>query len=156
MPVLANLDDLGAVIAFQERAYDGNRAIKGVEPLPLQVDYRNIFARMELWIAGPRSHPNGIVILDLMHDPFGKELFLWSIATAPETRGTGLGNTLLTFVERRAQDLGRPFVSLVTNSRLSERISWYKRHGFNITHHEDLADRTVVGMRKAVGDSTEA
>ncbi len=151
MPVLANLDDLAAIVAFQEQAYAGNRAIKGVEPLPLQVDYREIFGRMELWIEGPRSDPNGVIVLDLMHDPSGKELFLWSIATAPAARGSGLGNALLAFVESRAQALGRPFVSLATNSRLKERIAWYQRHGFAISHYEELADRTLVGMKKAIG-----
>ena len=74
MPELATFDDLATLIAFQEAAYAGNRAIKGVEPLPLQVDYRDILARMEVWIDGPKAEPNGVIILDLDHEPTGTEL----------------------------------------------------------------------------------
>lgn len=152
MPVRATIVDIEPILAFQEQAYDGNRAIKGVEPLPLSVDYNGLFDFMELWIEGPREKPEGVVILDPTHEPPDDALFLWSIATAPAQRGRGLGNRLLDFVEDRARALGRKAVTLVTNSRLEERRDWYLRHGFVITRHETLTDRTVIHMRKNLVD----
>ena len=111
---------------------------------------------MEVWIDGPKAEPNGVIILDLDHEPTGTELFLWSIATAPKARGTGLGNALLDFVENRARALGRSAVSLATNSRLKDRIAWYQRRGFTISHYEELPDRTLVGMRKTISDPAKA
>ena len=148
MPQRASLADLEPILAFQERAYHENRAIKGVEPLPLSVDYTGLFTFMEFWIEGPNDDPEGVVILDPTHDPPGDALFIWSIATAPDQRGKGLGNRLLDFVEARAKILDRRAITLVTNSRLPERIAWYLRHDFVIVKHETLSDRTVVHMRK--------
>jgi ribosomal protein S18 acetylase RimI-like enzyme len=148
MPVRASIADIEPILAFQERAYDGNRAIKGVEPLPLSVEYTGLFDYMEFWIEGPREKPEGLVILDPTHEPPGDALFIWSIATSPDQRGLGLGNKLLDFVEERARALGRKAVTLVTNNRLTERIDWYLRHDFVITRHETLTDRTVIHMRK--------
>ena len=148
MPVRASIADIEPILAFQEQAYDGNRAIKGVEPLPLSVEYTGLFAYMEFWIEGPREKPEGLVILDPTHEPPGDALFIWSIATSPDQRGRGLGNKLLDFVEERARALGRKAVTLVTNNRLTERIDWYLRHDFVITRHETLTDRTVIHMRK--------
>jgi len=146
----ATLADFEPILAFQERAYHENRAIKGVEPLPLSVDYTGLFDYMEFWIEGPRDNPEGLVILDPRHEPPGDALSIWSIATAPDQRGKGLGNKLLDFVEARAKALNRRAVTLVTNSRLPERIDWYLRHDFVIMSHETLADRIVVHMRKNI------
>lgn len=146
----ATPDNLAAIVAFQERAYAGNRAIKGVEPLPLSVDYREIYATMELWIDGAPEAPSGVLVLDTDPARHGSALFLWSIATDPAQRGTGRGNRLLDFVEARARTLGRDAVTLTTNTRLTERVAWYQRHGFVITGEERLSDRSVFHMRKAL------
>jgi hypothetical protein len=42
----ATVDDLAAVVALQHAAYAKNRAILGVEPVPLLADYGQIFAGM--------------------------------------------------------------------------------------------------------------
>lgn len=148
MPIRATIADIEPILAFQEQAYNENRAIKGVEPLPLSVDYKGLFDFMEFWLEGPSEKPEGLVILDPTHEPPGDALFIWSIATSPDQRGRGLGNQLLAFVEARARALGRQAVTLVTNTRLTERIDWYLRHDFVITRHETLVDRTVIHMRK--------
>lgn len=154
MIIRAVAENIPAIIAFQEIAYAGNRAIKGVEPLPLSVNYQDIFATMELWIEGSPETPSGVVVLDTDGTRHGTSLFLWSIATNPALRGTGLGNRLLNFVETRARELGRNAVTLATNSRLTERIAWYQRHGFTITGEETLPDRLLIHMRKDLASPT--
>ena len=43
--------DLAAVVNLQFAAYARNRTILGVEPIPLQADYTDILATMEVWLA---------------------------------------------------------------------------------------------------------
>ena len=38
----------------------------------------------------------------------------------------------------------------LTVSELTQRIGWYERLGFSITHHEDMADRRLTHMRKTL------
>ena len=47
---LAEAADRPAIVALQHAAYAANRAILGVEPLPLQADYAEIFDCHETWI----------------------------------------------------------------------------------------------------------
>lgn len=148
MPIRADLNDLDHIIAFQHLVYAENRVIIGVEPVPLMVDYRDIFHRMELWIEGSADEMEGLAIIDPEQDQTRHDLYLWSIATHPQRRNRGIGNRLLSFVEQRARHLTRRSISLSTNSMLKDRIDWYNRHGFAITHHETMRDRVVVHMRK--------
>jgi GNAT superfamily N-acetyltransferase len=150
VPIRAQLNDLSQLIAFQHRVYAENRAIIGVEPIPLMVDYHDIFPRMEFWIEGPASDPEGLAILDVQQDPTGADLYLWSIATSPQRRKCGIGNNLLVFVEHRARELKCSSISLSTNSLLTDRIDWYRRHGFSLTGRETMNDRIVVHMRKVL------
>ena len=148
MPILAGWNDLAHIIAFQHFVYAENRAIIGVEPIPLLADYEDIFARMEIWIEGHANDLKGVAILDLEQDKSRSDLYLWSIATNPHFRKSGIGNQLLAFVEQRAHALGYQSISLSTNSFLTDRIAWYARHGFAITHNETMQDRVIVHMRK--------
>ena len=65
MPIRADLNDLAGIIAFQHLVYAENRAIIGVEPIPLMVDYKDIFFRMEFWIDGFANDIDGVAIIDL-------------------------------------------------------------------------------------------
>lgn len=148
MPVRATIHDLESIISFQHLVYAENRLIIGTEPVPLMVDYHGIFGQMEFWIEGSTQAPDGVVILDFDQDETGADLYLWSIATHPQRRSSGLGNRLLAFAEERAKSHGKQSISLSTNSLLTDRISWYRRHGFDIARHEPLPDRVIVHMRK--------
>ena len=50
-PRRATRDDLPRVTALQRAAYVNNRAILGVEPLPLLADYEQVFADYEIYLA---------------------------------------------------------------------------------------------------------
>jgi ribosomal protein S18 acetylase RimI-like enzyme len=96
----ASTVDITRVTALQQAAYAGNRSILGVEPLPLLADYADILSSHEVWLAAQADRLEGVLILELRPD----DLLLWSIATAPNARGTGLGNRLLAAAEARAQE----------------------------------------------------
>jgi len=146
----ATASDLGAIEALQHAAYAANRAILGVEPLPLQADYAEILATMEVWCAGP---PNGLAGL-LILEPHPDHLLIWSIAIDPAGQSRGLGRTLLAAAEDRAHQLGLPQMQLYTGSKLTERVAWYGRHGYTVSRIEQLQDRSITYMSKTLAQAT--
>ena len=142
----ADARDIARVSALQRAAYAKNRPILGVEPLPLLADYAEIFSSYEVWLAEGAGGLAGVLILELRPD----DLLLWSVATAPAMRGTGLGNRLLDAAEARVRELGRRCVRLYTGEPLADNIAWYERHGYVRERVEQLADRRIVHMAKHI------
>ena len=136
--------DLPALVALQHRAYARNRALLGVEPLPLQVDYADILADYEVWLAREGDAIIGAIILEPRRD----DLLLWSIATAPGGQGKSLGKALLAATETRTHELGRDVVRLYTGTVLTHLVAWYARHGYMVERIEQLPDRSITHMVK--------
>ena len=140
----ATRDDLPAVTALQRAAYAKNRAILGVEPLPLLADYQKIFSDYEVYLSERDGALDGVLILELRPD----DLLIWSVATAPEAQGRGVGNLMLAFAESRARALGLTCIRLYTGEKLTANIAWYSRHGYAHESTEDLGDRVRVNLVK--------
>ena len=138
--------DAERLTALQQAAYAPNRDILGVEPLPLQVDYRDMIATMETWLAEDGDTLTGALILQ----PHPGHLLIWSIATDPALQSRGLGNRLLAAAEARARDLGLSTIRLYTGTSLTERIAWYARRGFSTERIEQRPDRSVTHMIKTI------
>ena len=85
-----------------------------------------------------------MLVLEIDADDFT----IWSIAVSPRAAGRKLGAALMAFADERARGLGYESVHLYTHASLSQRIGWYERLGFTITHHEEMADRRLTHMRK--------
>ena len=137
-------DDLPAVTALQRAAYAKNRAILGVEPLPLLADYGQVFSDYEVYLAERDGALDGVLILE----PRADDLLIWSVATAPEAQGHGVGNQMLAFAESRARELGRTCIRLYTGEPLTFNIAWYTRHGYAHESTEDMGDRVRVNLIK--------
>jgi GNAT superfamily N-acetyltransferase len=143
----ATLADLEAVTAFQHAAYDKNRALLGVEPLPLLADYAHIIDTYETWLLESDGRLDGVLILD----PRPDDLLIWSVATAPAAQKRGVGRTLLAAAEERARTLGHGVIRLYTGEPLTGNIAWYQRHGYAVERVEALAtDRRIVHMSKTL------
>jgi ribosomal protein S18 acetylase RimI-like enzyme len=138
--------DLEKIEAFQRKAYAANRAILGVEPLPLLALYAEILRDHEIWLAESCGEVQGILILAIRDD----DLVIWSVAVEPALQGRGIGSELLDFAERRALEAKLSNVRLYTAAQLSENIAWYQRRSFAIERHERLPDRTLVHMVKTL------
>jgi GNAT superfamily N-acetyltransferase len=143
-PRRAQIGDVAAVAALQHAAYARNRALLGVEPMPLRVDYNEIVAQMEVWLFGPVEALCGVLALDAEPDA----LLIWSVASAPHAQGAGLGGLMLDFAHARARELQRAAIRLYTGEKLTSNIDWYQRRGFAIDRVEALADRRIVHMSK--------
>ena len=140
----ARAPDLDAVTALQREAYAQNRTILGVEPLPLLADYAQVSRDYEVWLLDGPQGLDAVLILE----PRADDLLLWSIATAPRAQGRGVGNRLLAATEARSRELGRNRVRLYTSDKLTERIAWYRRHGYRHERTEALDDRSIVHLVK--------
>lgn len=140
-------EDLGRLAELQRAAYAPNRAILGVEPLPLLFDYATLLGHYEAWIAEGEGGLAGALILD----PHPDHLLIWSVATAPTARNQGLGARLLAAAETRARELGLDTLRLYTGEKLAGNVRWYHRHGYAIERVEELDDRRLVHMTKRIG-----
>jgi ribosomal protein S18 acetylase RimI-like enzyme len=139
----ATIDDLAAVAALQQAAYAKNRAILGVEPLPLIADYRDVFSKYEVWLAEENGLA-GVLILE----PRADDMLIWSVATAPAAQGRGVGGRLLAFAETHARALGLACMRLYTGEPLTGNIAWYQRCGYVHERIEELPDRRLVHLVK--------
>jgi GNAT superfamily N-acetyltransferase len=142
----ADTADLPALLNLQHAAYEPNRALLGVEPLPLQADYGAILRSHEVWLAPGDAGPRGALILQARPD----HLLIWSVATAPAAQGQGLGRRLLDAAEARARRLGLSRLRLYTGEKLAGNVRWYHRHGFRLERVEALDDRRIVHMLKVL------
>jgi ribosomal protein S18 acetylase RimI-like enzyme len=138
----AEAGDLAAVVALQRAAYARNRALLGVEPLPLLASYDEIARDMEIWVAQGDARLVGVLILE----PRIEDLLIWSIATEPALQGHGLGRAMLSAAEARTRELGQTIIRLYTGTPLKHLISWYERNGFEIEREEALSDRSITHM----------
>ncbi|MBS9475867.1 GNAT family N-acetyltransferase [Ancylobacter radicis] len=143
----ASLDDLAGIEVVQQGAYARNRIILGVEPVPLLWDYRAVMRSREVWVVDGAAGLDGVLVLQARDD----DLLIDSLATAPMAQGSGLGNVLLAAGEARARALGRTTARLYTGEPLSANIQWYRRKGYMIERVEQMPDRRLVHMAKALG-----
>jgi ribosomal protein S18 acetylase RimI-like enzyme len=148
-PLLRRADtaDLPALVVLHRAAYEPNRAILGVEPLPLKADYGHVLRSAEVWLAEDGGKLDGALILE----PHPDHLLIWSIATAPAAQKQGLGLRMLAAAEARARRLGLREMRLYTGERLTANVRWYHRHGYIIDRVETLDDRRAVHMTKTIG-----
>jgi hypothetical protein len=60
----ARTDEAAKIAAFQRAAYERNRAILGVEPIPLKADYAKILSEYEVWLDENGNELTGVLVLD--------------------------------------------------------------------------------------------
>jgi RimJ/RimL family protein N-acetyltransferase/ribosomal protein S18 acetylase RimI-like enzyme len=145
----AAMTDIPAILALKNAAYTPNESIIGAPSLPRIADYRQVVAEHEVWLAGDGAGLDAALVLEIEDGRFA----VWSVAVAPHAAGRKLGAALMRFAEERAAALNHDAVHLYTNALLTERIGWYERLGYRLTHHEDRADRRLVHMRKTLNEA---
>lgn len=141
----ASANDRLCVEEFQRAAYARTEAVVGARAIPLEWDYGKILEECEVWFDEAGGSLKGVLILRVL----GKELFLESIATAPESAGSGRGRRLLEATFERARQLGLNRIGLITNS-LNPALSWYRRMGFVVDLEDVQPGRSVIHMSVAV------
>ncbi len=129
---------------MQRAAYAKNRPLLGVEPLPLLADYAQVFADYEVYLAERDGRLDGVLILE----PRTRRPPDLERRGRAAAQGRGVGNTMLTFAEARARELGAACIRLYTGEPLTANIAWYTRHGYAHERLEDMGDRRIVHLIK--------
>lgn len=152
----ASLEDLDAILAVQHAAYAGNRILLGVEPVPLLWDYARVMREQEVWVLEAERRPGadaaqaGALAGVLVLQPRPDDLLVASLSVAPMEQGKGIGSLLLAASEARGRALGRLTLRLYTGEPLAANIHWYRRKGYSIERVEQMPDRRLVHMAKAL------
>jgi ribosomal protein S18 acetylase RimI-like enzyme len=143
----ATAEDADKLTALARSAYARHVAVIGREPMPMTADWGRLLSEQEIWIVdGPSGEAMASLALDVQAD----HVMIWSVAVAPNDQRRGLGRRLMAFAETRARELQRPELRLFTNARMEGNVALYRRLGYSETLREQLPDRVLVHMRKAV------
>lgn len=70
--------------------------------------------------------------MSLVHDPVKQSIMISKIYTHGSSRGKGVGNSILQFIEKECADNNVSRLWLTVNKNNRDSIAWYKRRGFNV------------------------
>jgi len=101
------------------------KSFQSAEAMEKQINAENY----EYYLIEHLSEPSGYISIKLM----GNELFLSKFYVIKEKRGTGLGKEGLSFVIKRAKELGTHAVTLTVNKYNTNSIKAYEKMGFKNT-----------------------
>ena len=143
----ATAEDADQLTALARAAYARHVPVIGREPMPMTADWAKLLSEQEIWIV---DGPTGGALASLALDVQSDHVMIWSVAVAPAQQKRGLGRRLMALAETRARALQRAELRLFTNARMEGNIALYRRLGYQETRREQLPDRVLVHMSKAV------
>ena len=142
----AGLADAQIVHDLIHAAYAKWVPVIGHLPRPMMVDYaqsvRDHFVELAL------RDGKAVAVLDMIPEP--DCLILENIAVDPAAQGGGIGGALMERVEQHARERKLRAVRLYTNHTFASNIAFYERRGYAIEREEQLSDRVLVHMTKAI------
>lgn len=144
IPRLAVPADVPAVKSVTDAAFRHYIERIGLVPAPMEYDHAANVAAGRVFVVGDPVLGLVVVIPEADH------LYLDEIAVHPDAQGTGLGRTLLTWVETHARELGLPEVRLLTNAMMWENQKLYERYGYEITERRLDGPYDRIHYRKRV------
>ena len=106
----------------------------GVQPWPMSLDYAEIIADGQTWVADDAGEVVGVLVLEDRAD----HLLLEVLAVAPGQQGSGIGHGLMALADEQAADRGFDEVRLFTNALMTENLAYYPRHGYVETHRDEV------------------
>ena len=92
----------------------------------MTADYERLVALGEVWVAREGDEVVGVLVLR----PGPGSLFLENVAVVPARQGSGIGSALLAFAEDHARSLGLGEITLYTNERMTENLTFYPARGY--------------------------
>lgn len=140
----ATAADAAAVTACVHDAFRLYVSRLGVEPRPMQRDYVEAIAKVQVWLATLRDETVATLLLDVTDEGFLIDV----IAVQPAHQGTGVGRALLEHAEHEAVREGHASIYLYTNEKMTENRALYQRIGYVEYRRETLDGRTRVFLRK--------
>lgn len=140
----ATAADAAAVTACVCDAFQVYVRRLGLVPRPMQRDYREAIASVQVWVATLQQDTVAALLLDLTDEGFLVDV----IAVSPAHQGTGVGRALLALAEREATRQDHASIYLYTHEKMAENLALYQRIGYVEYKRETLDGRTRVYLRK--------
>ncbi|MEL6583746.1 MAG: GNAT family N-acetyltransferase [Pseudomonadota bacterium] len=131
--------DLAQIEAIVAAAYSVYVERIGARPKPMDADYADALREGVVWVAEIDEQVAGFVILRSAPNL----MLLENVAVSPAFQGRGLGRRFIAFAEERARAAGVPKTILYTHVKMTENVSLYRRHGFEV-----LEERTEHGLQR--------
>jgi ribosomal protein S18 acetylase RimI-like enzyme len=122
----------------------------GQWPEPATLDYHDIVADAEVWVAIEHSQIIGVIVLRQKGVP-RDVLAVENVAVVPKFQGRGIGGSLLELAERRAVELDFPALELYTNVAMTEDQAIYAHLGFVRVGQRRERGFERVYLRKELG-----
>lgn len=149
----ATAADVPALTVLINRAYRGKGSRRGwTTEADLLDGPRLNEAALRIMLRAPTS-----VLLKALNDTsnlagcvyleqVGSQLYLSTLAVAPESQARGVGRQLLAAAEAYARQWNCTSLKITVLSARPELLAWYERHGFQRTgHSEPFPDSTGFG-----------
>lgn len=122
----ATRDDLGALHAIVQRAYEPFVARIGRRPAPMDDDYRIRIDNGEVTVAVVDDTTAGVLVTVVEAD----SLLIENVSVDPPYQGRGIGGILLKHAEEIAEGARVGEVRLYTNAAMVENLAMYRRLGY--------------------------
>ena len=122
----ADAEDVRGVRRLVRDAYGLYVQRIGREPAPMTADYEALVAAREVTVAVEDGTIVGVLVL--REQP--GSLLVENVAVAPAAQGRGIGRALLAHAEIHARALGLRRITLYTNAKMTENLSFYPSLGY--------------------------
>lgn len=143
-PRKARLEDASAIRELVMEAFEGYIPLIGRKPLPMQNDHADLIKHQDVWVL--EQDQAIIAVLEMI--VCENDLYIDTVAVKSSHQSKGIGRQLLAFAEARAQELGLPAITLMTNERYTALLAMYARHGYVETHRVPVQGTDAVHMQK--------
>ncbi len=120
----AGPDDLDALVALENRCFDGDRMSRRSYAAALRNPRASVLAAMD-----GRKLVGAAVVLRRANSPAAR---LYSVAVDPALRGRGLGARLLGAAEQAAREGGAASLRLEVKERNKTALALYAKSGYGI------------------------
>ncbi len=145
---LATADDHDAVESCVREVFEPYAEPIGRPPWPLLADHAEMISRGFVHLAvNEIDEVIGLVVLWSAGSAAQLEIF----AAPARSQGTGVGRTMLDFVERWALERGHTTITLYVNAKAPEAMGFWRRMGFVETGRRAESGYDRVYFSRPVG-----
>ncbi len=144
---LAHIEDVPAIAALVDAAYQHYVPVIGRKPRPMLDDHAARTMRGENFICEDGGTLRAVIAL--VDEPPGA-LHIFNIAVDPDEQGRGLLRQLLAFADAEARRRGLPLLTLYTNQLMTRNRAIYAHLGFAEVGTEEANGYSIVFMQRPV------
>ncbi len=142
----ATADEVPALKAIVDGAYEHYIERIGRKPAPMTDDYTALVGAGRIWVLAVQGDIAGLIDLSFQPD----HLLVGNVAVARSHQGHGFGRDLLNHAETCARNAGITQLRLYTNALMHENLTIYRRLGWQEYDRAEVDGFKRVFMRKTL------